>query len=429
MGLFRPWFDRDKFKEIFQAHWESFKEKFFRYREDRYDEVVQKMLGCGDAKNGYATYVCGECGGEWRRVPFSCKSCFCLSCAKVYTDQWAARIEAILFPGVAYRHTVLTVPDDLRDYFYREARLLSELIKVGIECLADTLSTVLRRPVSGGYIVVIQTHGRSGSYNPHLHIIMTSGGLVPNGRGGHGWIMLKYLPYEILHKKWQYHLFRMLKEQVPTAEMEAQIDELYRKYPNGLVANIQKGEVPKRIRGLAKYLAKYVVSPPISVRRIVGYDGKWVRYWYQDHKSGRRKMEEVEVFRFMGRMVQHILPKGMQRVRYYGLHAAAVYRKVYKKLGLILPADAAQCQETFTIGRKGYRQRVMETTAKDPFHCSRCGGELILWRIWHPSYGVIYEEEKRLKSGEYERTERGRDPDVGDLRYALLQLSLPGLRV
>jgi hypothetical protein len=429
MGSFRQWFDRDKLKEIFRTHWESFKETFSRYREDRYDDVVQKMLGCGDGKNGYATYVCGKCGGERKKVPFSCKSCFCLSCAKVYTDQWAARIEALLFPGVAYRHTVLTVPDDLRRYFYWEAQLLSELMRVGIECLADTLRTVLRRPVEGGYILVLQTNGRSGSYNPHLHIIMTSGGIVPNGRRGYSWVTLKYFPYEILHKKWQYHLFRMLKERVPTREMQAKIDELYRNYPDGLVANIQRGEVPKRIRGLAKYLAKYVVSPPISVRRMVSYDGKRVKYWYQDHKSGRGKMEEVDVFQFIGRMVQHILPKGMQRVRYYGLHAAAVYRKIYKKVRAILPTDAAQCQETFTIGRKGYRQRVMETTARDPFICSRCGGELILWKIWHPSYGVIYDEEERLKSGQYERTQRGRDPDVGDLRYSLLQLSLPGLRV
>jgi len=89
MGSFPRWFNRDEIKGIFRTHWESFKEIISRYREDRYNEVVQKMLGCGDAKNGYATYVCGECGGEWRRVPFSCKSCFCLSCAKVNTDRWA----------------------------------------------------------------------------------------------------------------------------------------------------------------------------------------------------------------------------------------------------------------------------------------------------------------------------------------------------
>ena len=80
----------------------------------------------------------------------------------------------------------------------------------------------------------------------------------------------------------------MLKERVGTKEMRAKIDELYRKYPKGLVANIQKGQVPKRVRDLAKYLAKYVVSPSISVRRIVSYDGQRVKYWYNDHKTGKR---------------------------------------------------------------------------------------------------------------------------------------------
>ena len=429
MSSFHQWIDRDKFKDIFRTHWESFKETYSRYRAARYDEAVQKMLGCGDPKNGYATYVCCDCGGDRKKVPFSCKGCFCLSCAKVYTDQWAARIEAILFSGVAYRRTVLTVPDELRIYFYKNAGLLSELMRVGIKCLEDTLSTVFRKVVVGGYIVVVQTNGRSGSYNPHLHIIMTAGGLATNRHGGRYWVKLKYLPYELLHKKWQYHLLEMLKEQVPTKEMQAKVDELYGKYPNGLVANIQKGKVPKRIRRLGKYLAKYVVSPPISIRRIVSYNGQRIKYWYNDHKSGKRKMEEVDIFTFIGRMVQHILPKGMQRIRYFGLHATAIYQKTRKQLRAILPTDAAQCNETFTVVRKQYRQRVMETGANDPFICSRCGGELMLWKIWHPSYGVIYDEEERLKSGYYERYQRRRDPDVGDIRHSLLQLSLPGLRI
>jgi hypothetical protein len=430
MGLFSQWFDRDKFKDIFRTHWGSFKKRFSRYQSEHYDDAVRKMLGCGDPENGYATYICSKCGGDRKKVPFSCKSCFCLSCGKVYTDQWAARIEAILFPGLAYRHTVLTIPGELRVHFYRNAALLSKMAKVGVRCLEDTLSTVLRRSVRGGYIVVVQTNGRSGSYNPHLHVIMTSGGLARSQQGGQYWVKLKYLPYQVLHKKWQYHLFEMLKEQVPTPEMYAKINALYLKYPKGLVANIQKGEVPKQIRKLGKYLAKYVVSPPISVRRIIGYDGQRVKYWYNDHKSGRRKIEQVDLFTFIGRMVQHILPKGMQRIRYYGLHGTAVYQKIRKQLkAIILPPDAAQCRETFTICRKNYRQRVMESTASDPFICSRCGGELILWKIWHPSYGIIYDEEERIKTGYYERDKRRRNPDVRNIRYPLLQLSLPGLRV
>jgi hypothetical protein len=426
MGSYKQWFGRDRLKEIFRVHWERFKDRYPRYRGALYEEAVAKMLGCGDSENGFATYICSKCGREEKKVAFSCKSCFCLSCGKVYTDQWARRIEAILFAGVAYRHTVLTIPDELRDYFYRNSELLSALMRVGIECLEDTLSRVLRRSVRGGYIVVVQTNGRSGSYNPHVHIIMTAGG-VAQGRRGAYWVSLKYFPYEILHKKWQYYLFEMLKEQVPGREMKRLIDRLYGKYPKGLVANIQKGEVPKRIKNLAKYLAKYVVSPPISVRRIERYDGQRVTYWYNDHQSGRRKEEEIDVYSFIGRMVQHILPKGMQRIRYYGLHATAVYEKVRKKIQAIVPADAAQCGESFTVGRKNYRQMVMETGGNDPFICSRCGGEMMLWKIWHPGYGVIYDEEERLKSGYYGPVERGRDPDVGDTGHPLLQLSLPGL--
>lgn len=114
----------------------------------------------------------------------------------------------------------------------------------------------------------------------------------------------------------------------------------------------------------------------------------------------------------------------MQRIRYFGIHATAVYNKIRKKLRAILPSDAAQCKETFTIARKEYRQSVIEASEKDLFICYRCGGELILWKIWRPLYGVIYDEEERVKSGYYER-----DQDARDIRHPLLQLSLPGLRI
>ena len=55
-----------------------------------------------------------------KKVPFSCKSSFCLTCAKLYTDQWVEYISRTLFPGVRYRHIVLTVPESLRKYFYQK---------------------------------------------------------------------------------------------------------------------------------------------------------------------------------------------------------------------------------------------------------------------------------------------------------------------
>jgi hypothetical protein len=86
----------------------------------------------------------------------------------------------MLHPGVFYRHVVLTIPEHLRQPFYNvrnNDELLSALMKTGHECLEDVVSVALRRKLKIGTIVVVQTHGRSGEYNPHLHIIMTSGGI------------------------------------------------------------------------------------------------------------------------------------------------------------------------------------------------------------------------------------------------------------
>lgn len=70
----------------------------------------------------------------------------------------------------------------------------------------------------------------------------------------------------------------------------ALINELYKKYPRGFVAHVTKGKVPEQCRGLAKYLAKYVASPPIAISRILSYTGNEVTYWYKDHQT---KAKEV----------------------------------------------------------------------------------------------------------------------------------------
>jgi hypothetical protein len=106
----------DIFKQIFRDGWESFKAKYPRY--ESVDEVVEKMLGCGEYESGYAVYKCPACKRE-KIVPFSCKSSFCLSCAKTYTMNWVERVGGMLHEGVKYRHLVLTIPADLRVWFYR----------------------------------------------------------------------------------------------------------------------------------------------------------------------------------------------------------------------------------------------------------------------------------------------------------------------
>ena len=105
--------DKATFKQIFTDHWEAFKKKHSRYNNTYYDDVIGKMLDCGDPqKMGYARYTCFNCGNS-HTVAMTCKSSFCLSCSIPYADRWIDFIGRRLLPGVIYRHVVLTVPDFL----------------------------------------------------------------------------------------------------------------------------------------------------------------------------------------------------------------------------------------------------------------------------------------------------------------------------
>jgi len=402
--------DRDTFRRIFEEHWDEFKSCHASYDTQYYEDVVQKMLGCGREEGGYSEYLCMKCGGDRRRIAFTCKSCFCLSCAKGYTDDFVAQVSQVLQPGLRYRHMVLTVPEQLRIYFYRnrqDGKLLSELMRIGYECLEDVVSTAVRKKVKIGAIVVVQTHGRSGHQNPHLHIIMSSGGIDEKmGK----WVELGYFPYEIIHKKWQYHLLKMFKEVEPTDEMKSLINELYKKYPRGFVAHVTKGEVPEQFRGLAKYLAKYVASPPIAISRILSYTDREVTYWYKDHHTKAREVVTVDVLTFIGRMVQHIQPKGFQRIRYYGLQATKTFKKWVEAIKVGLRRIGRIVKGVYEVVKcKGYRERYLAMSGRDPFVCRNCGCEMDLWRVWHPKYGTMYDEMANIKAGKYEKALESKD--------------------
>jgi len=88
------------------------------------------MLDCGKESGGYAEYRCVHCGFDVFRVGFSCKSCFCLSCSKLYVDKFVAQVSKMLHPGVIYRHIVLTMPKQLRQPFYSVRHNDEVVIKV-----------------------------------------------------------------------------------------------------------------------------------------------------------------------------------------------------------------------------------------------------------------------------------------------------------
>jgi len=396
--------DWNVFKQIFAEHWDGFKHAHPRYQTSYYDDLVTKMLGCGNPdRMGYIEYRCLHCGQGKHLVSMSCKSSLCLRCAKVYVDNWVSQVSQMLHAGVIYRHIILTVPAMFRTTFSQNAAaLLSGLMRCGVQCLEDFYSDVRGKALRGGYIAVLHTHGRTGQYHPHLHLIATSGGY--DGQGER-WEHLQYLPYDLLRRTWQWHLLTMLRKTLATETIHQLVDACFRKYPNGLVTNVQKGNVPAQYQSLARYVAKYVVSPPIAVRRIDRYDGERVTYHDRSHRTDRVEHETVEVDTFIGRMVQHTMPKGFKRIRYYGVQAT----KTFAKVKVVIQAALAKVEGVVKgavqiIARLTSRQRYAQSTGRDPLRCPHCRSEMGVWRIWHPTYGVIYDEGEVIKRGTYAST-------------------------
>jgi hypothetical protein len=206
----------------------------------------------------------------------------------------------------------------------------------------------------------------------------------------------------MLRKKWQWHLLTMLRQTVKTSEIRRLVDTCYTRYREGFVTNVQKGDVPTRYQSLARYLAKYVVSPPIALRRIDRYDGQRVTYHYRSHKSERVEWETVAVYTFIGRMVQHVFAQGFQRIRSYGVQAT----KTFAKLKVLMREAVAKVAGVVkgaikVIARLTYRQRYQQSMGRDPLRCPHCQAEMGVWKIWHPKYGVIYDELEAIKRGKY----------------------------
>ena len=110
----------------------------------------------------------------------------------------------------------------------------------------------------------------------------------------------------------------------------------------------------------------------------------------------------VPVDTCIGRMVQPPVPTGCKRIRYYGVQATTTFAKVKE----VMQAALAKVEEggegaVKIIARLTYRQRSAQSTGRDPFRCPHWQREMELWCIWHPAYGVIYDEGEVSKRGTY----------------------------
>lgn len=383
-------------QKIFAEHWGGFVENYIQSTGElpppHWEENVSRMLTCGDISEGYYEYQCQDCGAT-RKVGFTCKSRLCLRCFKTAIDDWLEQIKSILFEGVVHRQVVLTIPTDLRPLIMISERFMKAFVDAG--ALATRLLIEEWRPkklIRPGIVAVLQFHGRSGTQNPHLHLIVSEGGVGKNGE----WHKVDYFHTKKLRKKWQYCLIMALKKALRGTKYQKEwlpiVNSMLDRYKSGFECNCmpEKGEVEK----LILYLCKYVSSPPISSRRIVEYDGQNVTFRYDDHRKGDTE-EKLSANEFILRMIHNLPPKNFRMVRYYGIYARPVRKKARNRIlgtlqQLVVQAKILArrfkpyCGSTMPHANK-------QAVTKLPMYCSQCGStNLKLIRIWDKHKGFVY---------------------------------------
>ena len=165
----------------FLAEYESRFEKEYGFLRPIIKEVVERYLDCGNPRCGFARIRCPDCGEE-RLLMFSCRTRgFCPSCHAKRLEEWGEWMREELLLDLPHRHVVFTVPRMLRIFFKYNRRLLGELCRLALRSLTRYFEVLTSSELRPGVIAAIQTFGDRINLHPHLHFLVTEGGVDEAG--------------------------------------------------------------------------------------------------------------------------------------------------------------------------------------------------------------------------------------------------------
>ena len=375
---------RFSIKQIFKDHWDNFVKTSGISIPGYVKNNVNKMLSCKDPdKLGYHKYCCPDHPKESLTIPHSCKSRFCNSCSKILTDNWLLKINSNL-PNISYYHITFTISNTLRELFRLYSFLLSDLFSAASSAVLSWCKEKHFLPV---VICVLHTFGKDLKFNSHIHMIISAGGLSLKNKNK--FVYNQFIPYKMLQARWKVILLNSLKSSIKNylkkndlssndplnlfsdeKVLNAFFEPLY--YINWYVHMGNELTSPERT---VSYVTRYAKRPPISETRILNYDGNFVTISYKERENSSPVKWTMPVFKFIKLLIQHILPKYFNVVRYYGLFA----NKTKTKLLNLVHKIIGKISNHFKFDN--WRQRQISLLNKDPFICPVCNKEMILYEM------------------------------------------------
>ncbi|MED3816168.1 transposase [Priestia megaterium] len=356
-------------REIFfdeSQHWDRFEKKHGRKIRPIVRKEVEKFRNCGNPKNGFKLFVCEGCH-DVRRVPYRCKGRFCTTCSVGETEEWSRLLEHEVFQ-VNHRHIILTIAEGLRDVFLKHRKLLKEFMDEGARFIREYFEK--KHKVNPGIIVGLHTFGSRINFNPHLHLLVTMGGMKQNGE----WKTYDFLPFEMLRKQWQTIVLKLIRRLL-TEEEKKEVQRLLQKAysANGEGFYVHAPKQKGNIKAQLAYIGRYIRRPAIALGRIEEYDGQFVTFRYKDKTDGQEKTETVTVEEFIARLIRHIPDEQFKTIRYYGVYARRV-KNLCKKVLSAWQKTVKRwiVKAKHVLRRRTWREKMINYAGKDPMVCPKC---------------------------------------------------------
>lgn len=310
--------------DIFSLYHQRYTEKYSPYIPTSHRKTIQDILNCRTFVMGGEIYYCENCE-KFHYSYHSCKNRNCPKCQAEENNKWLEKQLEKLLP-VTYHLVTFTLPSELRQLAKKNQKIFfSAMFKAAAETLQKFSNDVKYIGGEIGLIGVLHTWSRTLYYHPHIHFIVPGGG------------------YNEIRNRWEKSSSKFLfpvkaLSKVYKAKLRDKI------YPNNCYREIHRSIWGKDFivnskpvgkgKPALKYLSQYVYKIAISNNRIIKLENDIVYFSYTESATGKAKIMELHALEFRRRYLQHVLPKGFQKVRYYGFLSSAAKKK-FEKIKLL----------------------------------------------------------------------------------------------
>jgi hypothetical protein len=317
--------------DILRIAGSSFIERHGSHLALQHRKVMDAIVRCRTSALGGHRDWCLRCGHQ--AISYnSCRNRHCPKCQGNARARWLAARSAELLP-VPYFHLVFTLPHELSTLVLQNKRLLYDLL---FRTSAATLLEVARNPrhlgADIGLLSVLHTWGQNLQHHPHVHCVVPGGGLAPDGSR---WVAASprfLLPVHVLSRVFRGKFLAGLKQLLSQNRLqfhgslhEIQDPEHFCGFLRQLYANQWVVYAKPPFGGaehVLHYLSRYTHRVAISNHRLVGFTHDRVSFRWNDYAhGGKQKVMTVSSDEFLRRFLLHVLPRGLVRIRHFGLFA------------------------------------------------------------------------------------------------------------